>query len=75
MRHYLGAALLDAGRANEAEATYREDLGWHQNNGWALFGLWQSLAAQGKAKEAKSLYERYEHARRNADTKLARSRL
>ncbi|MDA8941094.1 hypothetical protein N9H29_00850 [Porticoccaceae bacterium] len=75
MRHYLGAALLDAGRANEAEVIYREDLEWHQNNGWALFGLWQSLAAQGKSKEAKIVYEKYEHAWRNADTKLVRSRL
>ena len=39
IRHYLGAALLEAGRAAEAEAVYRQDLAWHKNNGWALFGL------------------------------------
>ncbi|HAZ78421.1 MAG TPA: hypothetical protein DCX08_00670, partial [Porticoccaceae bacterium] len=40
IRHYLGDALLEAGRAAEAEIVYRQDLDWHKNNGWALFGLW-----------------------------------
>jgi len=75
IRHYLGAALLEAGRAAEAEAVYRQDLAWHKNNGWALFGLWQSLAAQGKSSEAKKVFIDFEHAWRNADTKLVRSRM
>ena len=74
IRHYLGSALLEAGRAPEAEAIYRQDLAWHQNNGWALFGLWQSLAAQGKALEAEETFEAYKHAWRDADTKLSGSR-
>ena len=74
MRHYLGAALLKAGRAAEAETVYRQDLEWHQNNGWALFGLWQSLAAQGKALEAEETFEAYKYAWRDADTKLSGSR-
>ena len=74
MRHYLGAAFLKAGRAAEAETVYRQDLEWHQNNGWALFGLWQSLAAQGKALEAEETFEAYKHAWRDADTKLSGSR-
>ena len=74
MRHYLGAALLKAGRAAKAETVYRQDLEWHQNNGWALFGLWQSLAAQGKALEAEETFEAYKHAWRDADTKLSGSR-
>ena len=49
MRLYLGAALLKAGRAEEAEAVFRRDLRWHQNNGWSLFGLTQALEAQGKS--------------------------
>lgn len=47
-RHNLGAVLLEAGRAAEAEKVFREDLVRHRNNGWGLFGLAQSLEAQGK---------------------------
>ena len=75
IRHYLGAALLEAGRAIDAEAVYRQDLSWHKNNGWALFGLWQSLASQGKSKEAKEVFNDFEYAWRNADTQLVRSRM
>lgn len=46
VRHSLGAALLAAGRAVEAEAVYREDLKQYPENAWSLFGLWQSLRIQ-----------------------------
>ena len=52
MRNYLGAALMEAGRFADAEAVYRRDLKWNQRNGWSMFGLHKSLAAQGKATEA-----------------------
>lgn len=48
VRHPLGAALLRAGKAAEAEAVYREDLRQWPGNGWSLYGLAQSLKAQGK---------------------------
>jgi tetratricopeptide (TPR) repeat protein len=48
-RHWLGAALLDARRFADAERVYRDDLGRHPHNGWALVGLQQALKAQGKA--------------------------
>jgi tetratricopeptide (TPR) repeat protein len=48
VRHYQGAALLGAGKPVEAEAVYRDDLRQHPKNGWALYGVWQSLAAQKK---------------------------
>ena len=51
-RHSLGVVLLAAGKAAEAEAVYRKDLELHPHNGWALIGLSQALAAQGKAAEA-----------------------
>ena len=54
MRLYLGTALLKAGRAAEAEAVFRRDLRWHQNNGWSLFGLMQALEMQAKSEEATS---------------------
>ena len=47
-RHWLGAALIEAGRPADAETVYREDLKRHPKNGWALLGLSQALAAQKK---------------------------
>ncbi len=75
MRLYLGAALLEAGRAEEAEAVYRKDLEWNQQNGWANFGLYQALEAQGKVEEAKLVYRQFEGMWRNADVELTRSRI
>ncbi len=47
--HWLGAALLDAKRYEEAERTYRKELEHHPHNGWSLLGLKQALDAQGKS--------------------------
>ena len=62
MRLYLGAALLKAGRAKEAEGVYREELRGLHDNGWALFGLWQSVRAQGRTAEAQEIRERFDRA-------------
>lgn len=40
-----GAVLLQAGRAAEAEAVYREGLRRNPENGWSPFGLAQRLRA------------------------------
>ena len=48
VRHWLGAALLEAKRPAEAERVYRVELEDHPHDGWSLFGLRQALAAQGK---------------------------
>lgn len=45
-RHTLGALLLAANRAAEAERVFREDLAVHPANGSALAGLAESLARQ-----------------------------
>jgi tetratricopeptide (TPR) repeat protein len=45
--HWLGAALLESKRFDEAEKVYRADLKEHPHNGWSLFGLQQALAAKG----------------------------
>lgn len=47
-RHWLGVALLEAGRHSDAERIYREDIADHPHNGWSLFGLKTALEAQGK---------------------------
>ena len=73
MRLYLGKALLKAGRAREAEAVYREDLREFRENGWALFGLWQSLRQQGKTREARKARSQFDRAWRGADVSLQAS--
>ena len=47
-RQALGAVLLRASRAAEAESVFREDLEINRENGWSLAGLTQALRAQGK---------------------------
>jgi len=73
MRLYLGAALLKAGRAKEAEGVYREELRGFHENGWALFGLWQSVRTQGRSAEAQEIQERFDRAWKNADVVLSSS--
>lgn len=48
----LGAALLRAGRAADAAQAFRKALAQAPDNGWALYGLAESEAAQGHALEA-----------------------
>jgi tetratricopeptide (TPR) repeat protein len=74
IRHSLGVALLGAGRAAEAEVVYRADLKRFPENGWSLYGLRQSLVAQGKTAEAADVAARLDMAWRMADVKLAASR-
>ena len=74
IRHYLGAALLVAGRQGEAEAVYRTDLARNPNNGWALFGLMQSLRAQGKTDEAEEAERQFKAVWSFADVTLLSSR-
>ncbi len=73
-RHNLGAILLEAGHAAEAQKVFEEDLIKYPENGWSLFGLQQSLLAQGKKSEAEKAKQRFEHAWVGADVKLAAAR-
>jgi tetratricopeptide (TPR) repeat protein len=74
-RQVLGAILIEAGRASEAEAVYRQDLARWRENGWSLFGLAQSLAAQGRADDAAAVRRRFERAWARADVTLTASRI
>jgi tetratricopeptide (TPR) repeat protein len=74
-RHALGAVLLEAGRAAEAETVYWEDLRRNRENGWALFGLMQALRAQGKTADAALTEARFKKAWARADVTLTASRL
>ena len=75
VRQNLGAVLLDAGRADEAEAVYWDDLRKNPGNGWSLFGLVQALRAQGKADEGAAVQKRFEQAWKEADFRPAASRI
>lgn len=66
-RQYLGAYLLKLKRYAEAEKIYQEDLIWNPGNGWSLLGLYQSLKARGKQKEAALHQPRYMRSFSGAD--------
>jgi tetratricopeptide (TPR) repeat protein len=70
----LGAILLEAARPAEAETVYWEDLRRNKENGWALFGLLQSLRAQQKMEEAAIIEARFTKAWARADVTLSASR-
>ncbi len=73
-RQALGAVLLDANRAAEAETVYWEDLRRNKESGWSLFGLMQALKAQGKNDDAALVEARFRKAWAAADVKLSSSR-
>jgi tetratricopeptide (TPR) repeat protein len=72
-RQSLGQALLDAGRAAEAEAVYRQDLEDYPRNGWSMAGLIAALEAQGKATDA--MERQFATVWSKADIELRGSRL
>jgi tetratricopeptide (TPR) repeat protein len=74
VRHWLGAALLDGGRAAEAETVYWEDLRRNRENGWALAGLQRALAAQNKTEDSALVEQRFKKAWARADASPAGSR-
>jgi tetratricopeptide (TPR) repeat protein len=72
VRHTLGAVLLQAGRAAEAETVYQEDLARNPENGWALFGLARALRQKGGAdNEAQAAEARFAKAWDAADIRIA----
>jgi tetratricopeptide (TPR) repeat protein len=74
-RQVLGAVLLEAGRARDAERIYLQDLQRFRENGWSLFGLMRSLETQGRHAEAAAAKARFEKAWQRADVVLRSSRI
>ena len=72
-RHLLGAELLRAGQAAEAERVYREDLQQNPANGWSLYGLSAALKAQGKTAESIRVTRQFADAWKHSDITLAAS--
>lgn len=75
VRESLGAALLAAGNAAEAEKVFREDLERNLRNPRSLFGLTQALRAQKKDVDAAWVERQFHAAWRTADTQLKLSDL
>jgi tetratricopeptide (TPR) repeat protein len=67
VRNTLGAALLEAGNAKEAEDAFRESLKQWPHNGWAEFGLMKALEAQHKTTDAVAAKSAFEKASARAD--------
>ena len=66
VRESLGAALLRAGQAAEAEQVFREDLKRSRRNGRSLFGLMESLKAQRKVAESELVSREFARAWKQA---------
>ncbi|MBS1517134.1 MAG: hypothetical protein JSS91_03520 [Bacteroidetes bacterium] len=70
VRLMLGSAYYFVENYAEAEKVFRDDLKKYPNNGRGLFGLMESLKAQGKDSEAAEIETRFREAWKNADTEL-----
>jgi tetratricopeptide (TPR) repeat protein len=70
VRESYGAALLKAGKAAEAEAEFRKGLKESPRNGRILFGLMESLKAQGKTEAASMVEREFAEAWKRADVTL-----
>ena len=73
-RHWLGAALLEAGRYSDAERVYVGALEQHPNNGWSYFGLERALRAQDKISEADRIKAEFNRVWQRADIIIRASR-
>ena len=71
---FLGAALLEGGRAQEAVDAYEAALTARPNSGWSLFGLEAALRSSGRAAEADAVKERLTKAWQRSSTALRASR-
>lgn len=74
-RQNLGAVLIEAGKYADAEEIYEENLNEIPNNGWGLFGLYQSLLKQNKTEEAAEVQKRFKEAWNYSDIELTSSRI
>lgn len=66
-RQNLAAVLFAAGRLDEAETVYWEDLKRHAESGWSLAGLRDVLKAQGKSDQAALVETRLRKAWKDSD--------
>jgi tetratricopeptide (TPR) repeat protein len=70
VRESLGAALFRAGRKDEAEKVFREDLARNPRNPRSLYGLWESLKAQKKTADAVWVRRAFQEAWKNSEIEV-----
>lgn len=69
-KHFLGEALLRAGKFAAAEKVFRKDLLNNNENGWSLHGLYKSLAGQKKQAESQAVLKRFKKSWMKSDVTL-----
>jgi hypothetical protein len=74
VRQLQGAALLELGRAKEAEDAFRGDMKKFPDNGWSLSGLQASLEKQGRTADAAAVKARLEEQWKMSDIQVAGGR-
>jgi len=75
VRQTLGAMLELKGEHQAARDVFRDSLARIPNNGWALYGLAQTYARQGLAREAREVEKHLRHAWTGERARLALARL
>ncbi len=70
VRESLGAALLAAGKAQEAEQVFRVDLKKNPRNPRSLYGLMEALRMETREADAAWVEKEFNAAWKNADSKL-----
>jgi tetratricopeptide (TPR) repeat protein len=71
IRESLGAALLLAGQAVQAERVFRDDLDRHPRNPRSLFGLRETLIKQGRESDAAWVQRAFDEVWKSAEVRLA----
>src|SRR6185503_480637 len=74
VRQLQGAALLELGRAKEAETAFRDDMKKFPDNGWSLSGLEAALVKQGRTADAAAVKARFAEQWKMADVQVAAGR-
>ncbi|MDA1028374.1 MAG: hypothetical protein O3B41_04890 [Bacteroidetes bacterium] len=67
-RQLLGRMLFDSQNYEAAREIFLADLEQYPENGWSLFGLYQSLVLLKQTDQAKEVKSRFELAWKTADT-------
>lgn len=75
VRHHLGAVEIEAGKYDDAIATYNDDLDRLPKNGWALHGLKLAYSNLGDSLMADQTSEKLELIWATADVELTTSRM
>ncbi len=70
VRLTLGAVLFLNGKYEEAEKVFRDELKKYPHNGRGLFGLMESLKAQGKDDDAKIVSDEFNDVWKNSEVTL-----